>query len=94
MRPSYFGHDEFARYAPGLKSLTDAETIRAKILGAIELAVTTEDENERARIDDNGVIAGGKRIPSATVVWTAGVAASPVPKNARRQDRPCRTGAR
>ena len=26
MRPSYFGHDEFARYAPGLKSLADAET--------------------------------------------------------------------
>src|SRR5262249_57452546 len=26
MRPSYFGHDEFARYAPGLKSLNDAET--------------------------------------------------------------------
>jgi NADH dehydrogenase len=49
MRPSYFGHDEFARYAPGLKSLTDAETIRAKILGALELAVMTEDEGERAR---------------------------------------------
>src|SRR5215467_2269131 len=49
MRPSYFGHDEFARYAPGLKSLGDAETIRAKILGAFELAATTEDENERAR---------------------------------------------
>src|SRR5215813_9891460 len=49
MRPSYFGHDEFARYAPGLKSLTDAETIRAKILGAFELAAVTEDENERAR---------------------------------------------
>ena len=30
MRPSYFGHDEFARYAPGLKTLGDAETIRAK----------------------------------------------------------------
>src|SRR3954452_15411378 len=44
MRPSYFGHDEFARYAPGLKSLSDAETIRAKILGAFELAATTEDE--------------------------------------------------
>src|SRR5215207_7935432 len=43
MRPSYFGHDEFARYAPGLKSLNDAETIRAKILGAFELAATTED---------------------------------------------------
>src|SRR5215471_7339620 len=43
MRPSYFGHDEFARYAPGLKSLTDAEMIRAKILGAFELAAATED---------------------------------------------------
>ena len=49
MRPSYFGHDEFARYAPGLKSLGDAETIRAKILGAFELAATTEDEGERTR---------------------------------------------
>src|SRR6478672_4988320 len=29
MQPSYFGHDEFARYAPGLKTLSDAETIRA-----------------------------------------------------------------
>jgi NADH dehydrogenase len=162
MRPSYFGHDEFARYAPGLKNLNDAETIRAKILGAFELAETTEDEGERARqmtfvlvgagpsgvelaaslahmvtvtlrgnfrridpakasiilldgakrvlptfaeslsqrvskrlkklgvkvvtdvkvetVDEQGVIAGGNRIPSATVVWTAGVAASPIPK--------------
>ena len=32
MHPSYFGHDEFARYAPALKSLGDAEAIRAKIL--------------------------------------------------------------
>jgi NADH:ubiquinone reductase (H+-translocating) len=162
MRPSYFGHDEFARYAPGLKSLNDAETIRTKILGAFEFAETTEDENERARqmtfvlvgagpsgvelaaslaqmvkvtlrgnfrridparasiilldagkrvlptfaaslsqrvtqrltklgvkvltgvkvetVDEQGVVAGGSRIPSATVLWTAGVAASPIPK--------------
>jgi NADH dehydrogenase len=164
MCPSYFGHDEFARYAPGLKSLSDAETIRAKILGAFELAETTDDEDERARqmtfvlvgagptgvelaaslaqmvrvtlggnfrridpsksaiflldaasrvlptfaeplsrrviitqrltklgvkvmtgvkvetIDEHGAIAGGTRIPSATVLWTAGVAASPVAK--------------
>ncbi|MGC2077693.1 MAG: NAD(P)/FAD-dependent oxidoreductase [Xanthobacteraceae bacterium] len=162
MRPSYFGHDEFARYAPGLKSLNDAETIRAKILAAFERAATTEDEAERTRqmtlvlvgagptgvelagslahlvkvtlrgnfhridpakasiilldagkrvlptfaesvsrkvarrleklgvkvvmdvkvetVDDKGVIAGGNRIPSATVLWTAGVAASPIPK--------------
>jgi NADH dehydrogenase len=162
MRPSYFGHDEFARYAPGLKTLTDAETIRAKILGAFELAATTEDEGERARqltfvlvgagptgvelaaslaqmvrvtlrgnfrridpsksaiilldagnrvlptfveplsrrvtrrltqlgvkvqtgvkvetVDELGVVAGGMRIPSATVLWTAGLEASPIPK--------------
>ena len=30
MQPSYFGHDEFARYAPGLKSLSDAETNPSK----------------------------------------------------------------
>ena len=36
MQPSYFGHDEFARYAPGLKNLSDAETIRTKILSAYE----------------------------------------------------------
>src|SRR3979490_3450799 len=49
MRPSYFGHDEFAPFAPGLKSLNDAETIRTKILSAFELAESTEDEKERAR---------------------------------------------
>ena len=162
MRPSYFGHDDFARYAPGLKSLNDAETIRAKILDAFELAAMTEDDGERARqmtfvlvgagptgvelaaslahmvrvtlrgnfrridpskseiilldagnrvlptfaeslsrrvtrrltklgvkvmtavkvetVDEQGVVAGGTRIPSATVLWTAGVAASPLPK--------------
>src|SRR5262245_58884496 len=162
MRPSYFGHDEFARYAPGLKSLNDAETIRANILGEFEMAATTDEEAERARamtfvlvgagptgvelaaslaqmvkvtlrgnfrridpakssiilldagsrilptfaeslsrrvtrrlttlgvkvltgikvetVDEQGVVAGGSRIPSATVLWTAGVAASPIPK--------------
>ena len=49
MRPSYFGHDEFARFAPGLKSLSDAETFRARILSAYELADATDDETERAR---------------------------------------------
>src|ERR1700744_2946298 len=162
MRPSYFGHDEFARFAPGLKSLNDAETIRTKILSAFELAESTDDPKERARqmtfvmvgagptgvelaasiaqlvsvtlrknfrkidparsrillldggarilptfaeslsqkaakrltklgvevstgvkvekVDDQGVIAAGDRIPSATVLWTAGVSASPVVK--------------
>jgi NADH dehydrogenase len=162
MRPSYFGHDEFARHAPPLKTLADAETIRGKILSAFEAAATTDDASERARlmtfvlvgagptgvelaaslaqmakltlrgefrridpskstiilldaadrvlptfaeplsrrvaahlaklgvqvltgvkveaVDEDGVVAGGRRIPSATVLWTAGVAASPLPK--------------
>lgn len=162
MRPNYFGHDEFALHAPGLKSLNDAETIRTKILSAFERAETADDETERRRqmtfvlvgagptgvelaaslaqmvsttlknnfrtidpaksrivlldggaralptfaeslskkatarlsklgvevltgvkvekIDEQGVIAAGERIPSATVLWTAGVAASPVVK--------------
>src|ERR1700691_5299165 len=49
MRPSYFGHDEFARFAPGLKSLSDAETIRTRILSAFELAESTDVEKERTR---------------------------------------------
>ena len=59
MQPSYFGHDEFARYAPGLKNLTDAETIRTKILSAYELAELTDDENERSRLM-TFVLVGGR----------------------------------
>ena len=33
---SYFGHDEFAHFAPGLKSLTDAEFLRNHILTALK----------------------------------------------------------
>src|SRR5277367_2727590 len=40
---SYFGHNEFAEYAPGLKSLGDAEAARNKILQAFELAEAEED---------------------------------------------------
>jgi NADH dehydrogenase FAD-containing subunit len=35
---SYFGHNEFAKYAPGLKTLADAEEARNKILQAFETA--------------------------------------------------------
>src|SRR5262244_553810 len=40
---SYFGHNEFAEYAPGLKSLADAEASRNKFLQAFELAEAEED---------------------------------------------------
>src|SRR5438128_3086035 len=40
---SYFGHDEFARFAPGLKSLADAVSIRNQILRAFEQVEAEED---------------------------------------------------
>ncbi len=42
---SYFGHNEFERFAPGLKSLADAVAIRNKILQAFEQAEAEEDPN-------------------------------------------------
>jgi len=40
---SYFGHDEFAKHAPGMKSLADAVASRNKILQAFEQAEAEED---------------------------------------------------
>jgi len=40
---SYFGHNEFEKFAPGLKSLADAVAIRNRILRAFEDAETEED---------------------------------------------------
>jgi NADH:ubiquinone reductase (H+-translocating) len=159
---SYFGHDEYQRYAPGLKSLADAVAMRNKILTAFEMAEAEEDPARHrdlltfilvgagptgvelagalavmvrstlkrdfrridpgsARIvlidmaprplgtftpdlsqaalerltklgvevrlgkgvdsiDGEGVIVGGERIASKTVIWTAGVAPSPAGK--------------
>src|SRR5262249_27956377 len=156
---SYFGHAEFEKFAPGLKSLADAVAVRNKILSAFELAEAEEDPSlhrdlltfvlvgagptgvemasaiailiqntlrsefrridpasarivlvdqsprvlgsfseelssaARKRLEDlgvevmlgrsvekvdaTGVIAGGERIVSNTVIWTAGVAPSP-----------------
>jgi NADH dehydrogenase FAD-containing subunit len=159
---SYFGHDEYEKFAPGLKGLADAVTVRNKILKAFETAEAEEDprlhrdlltfvlvgggptgvemasaiatlvsamvQSEFRRIDpslarivlvdrgnrvlgtfaeqlsadakvrleklgvevrlgvgvdhidEEGVIAGGERIASKTVIWTAGVAPSPAGK--------------
>jgi NADH dehydrogenase len=158
---SYFGRNDFAKHAPGMKTLSDALSIRQRILQAFEqaeaeahltneglltfvlvgagptgvemagaLATLTrktlkssfrkidpgsariilvdmaprilgafeEGLSEKAQkhleglgvevrlgnsieqIDENGVVLGGERIASKTVIWTAGVAASPVGK--------------
>jgi NADH dehydrogenase len=159
---SYFGHNEFEKFAPGLKGLADAVAIRNKILQAFEQAEAEEDPSRHRelltfvlvgagptgvemagaiavlvrntlksefrrinpesarivlldmaprvlgtfseqlgqaakerleslgvevrlghgvdRIDADGVIVAGERIPSKTVIWTAGVAPSPAGK--------------
>ena len=45
---TYFGHDEFALYAPGMKTLDDALELRRRILGAFEMAETAPNDAERA----------------------------------------------
>src|SRR5262245_40288418 len=159
---SYFGHNEFEQFAPGLKSLADAVSIRNRMLLAFEQAEAEEDPRRHQdlltfvlvgagptgvemagalaglvnnalrsefrridptsariilidmghrvlatfsetlsaaakrrlerlgvevrlgcgvdQIDADGVIAGGERIATKTVIWTAGVAPSPVGK--------------
>ncbi len=159
---SYFGHNEFEQYAPGLKSLANAEAARNKILQAFETAEAEEDTSRHRdlltfilvgagptgvemasaiailvrstlksdfrridpassrvllvdmaprvlgtfpeslsqaakrrleklgvevrlghsvdQIDAEGIIVGGERIASKTVIWTAGVAPSPAGK--------------
>ncbi len=161
-RHSYFGHDEFEQFAPGLKSLADAVATRNKILQAFEQAEAEEDPGRHRdlltfvlvgagptgvemagaiavlvrrtlrsefrridptsariilvdmanrvlgtfsddlsraakerleklgvevrlghgvdQIDADGAIVAGERIPSKTVIWTAGVAPSPAGK--------------
>ncbi|MFI5052890.1 MAG: NAD(P)/FAD-dependent oxidoreductase [Acidimicrobiia bacterium] len=44
---SYFGHDEFAMFAPGMKTIDDALELKRRILGAFEMAELVTDENER-----------------------------------------------
>jgi NADH:quinone reductase (non-electrogenic) len=161
-RHSYFGHDEFAQFAPGLKTLADAVGARNRILRAFEQAEAEEDPRQHRelltfvlvgagatgvelaaalaglvrntlrsefrridpasariilidmanrvlgafsedlskaahsrlqrlgvevwlrqavdQIDAGGVVVGGERIWSKTVIWTAGVAPSPAGK--------------
>ncbi len=47
---SYFGHDEFAAFAPGLKSLVDAEAVRNKLLRAYERAELEEDPSQHREL--------------------------------------------
>lgn len=56
---SYFGHDEWQTHAPGLKTLFDAFTIRARVIGAFESAERCSDAATRAPWLTFAIIGGG-----------------------------------
>jgi len=58
-RHSYFGRDEWAAHAPGLKSIEDALAIRRKVLLALERAETETDEERRRALLTFVVVGGG-----------------------------------
>ena len=58
-RHSYFGHDEWERLAPGLKSLEDAVEIRRRLLLAFEYAEKITDEAAKAAAMTFVIIGGG-----------------------------------
>src|SRR5262249_46487818 len=60
---------------------TFAESVSRKVAKRLErLGVKVLTEVKVETVDEKGVVAGGTRIPSATVLWTAGGAASPLAK--------------
>jgi NADH dehydrogenase len=58
-RHAYFGHDDWAAHAPGLKTIDDATYIRRRILLAFEKAETEPDAAERARLLNFVIVGGG-----------------------------------
>ena len=56
---SYFGHDEWAEVAPGLKRIEDATGIRRRILIAFERAELATDATERHRLLTFAIVGGG-----------------------------------
>ena len=58
-RTTYFGHDEWEKYAIGLKDLDEAVEIRRRMLLAFEAAERSQDPEERRRLLTFAVIGGG-----------------------------------
>jgi len=56
---SYFGHDDWAAFAPGLKTVEDAVEIRRRILLAFELAERENDPTSRAALLTFVIVGGG-----------------------------------
>jgi NADH dehydrogenase len=58
-RHSYFGRDEWAEHAPGIKTIDDATAVRRKVLLALERAETETDHERRKALLTFVVIGGG-----------------------------------
>ncbi|WP_087000610.1 NAD(P)/FAD-dependent oxidoreductase [Rhizobium sullae] len=58
-RHAYFGHEQWAESAPGLKTIGDATEIRARILSAFERAEVTQDEKRREALLTFVIVGGG-----------------------------------
>ncbi|MGO9133050.1 MAG: NAD(P)/FAD-dependent oxidoreductase [Methylovirgula sp.] len=56
---SYFGHDEWENYAPGLKTIADATEIRGRLLLAFEHAELVSDEEKRRKLLTFVIVGGG-----------------------------------
>ncbi len=56
---SYFGHDEWAESAPGMKTIEDAQLIRAKLLRAFELAELSTNPARQQALITTIVVGGG-----------------------------------
>lgn len=84
-RHAYFGHDEWAKWAPGLKTIDDALEIRRRMLLAYEAAELERNEDARRRALTFVVVGGGP-----TGVELAGalreIAANSIPKDFRHVD--------
>jgi NADH:ubiquinone reductase (H+-translocating) len=84
-RHAYFGHDAWEPFAPGLKTLEDATTIRGRILLAFEEAERQSDEQKRAALLTFVIVGAGP-----TGVELAGtiaeLARSTLPADFRRID--------
>lgn len=82
---AYFGHDAWARHAPGLKRIEDATHIRRRLLMAFERAEISEDAVERAALTTFVVVGGGPTgVEMAGAI--ADVARHALPPDFRRVD--------
>ena len=59
VKHSYFGHDEWRAFAPGLKTIEHATEMRHRIFKAFERAEVTEDAEERARLMTFVIVGAG-----------------------------------